>query len=197
MTPPCYTTLDFLFVYSLLKICLLHLIITPWQVIQSCYQSPTIIERRPAKRDSKGKWKGKDELKADYMTLYFIVYLRILRRFNLRWIVIPTQLSPDLLRIEAKILMATDFHSKTIFSYKVLSYRYYIKDSYYHVKGMTVKQAPCMNRILQHVNVFYQQEDSTWWSGGRALGWCVGGHGFNSWQDHTKDFKYGNLCFLA
>ena len=27
------------------------------------------------------------------------------------------------------------------------------------------------------------------WSSGRALIWCVGGCGFNSWPGHTKDFK--------
>ena len=40
-------------------------------------------------------------------------------------------------------------------------------------------------------------EDRTQWSSGRALAWCVGGHWFNSWLGHTKDFKNIIGSFLA
>ena len=35
----------------------------------------------------------------------------------------------------------------------------------------------------------YEQRGTT--PSGRALAWCAGGGGFNSWLGHTKDFEYG------
>ena len=49
----------------------------------------------------------------------------------------------------------------------------------------------CRDLVQTLINEFTMFVDCTQWSGGRALAWCVGGHEFDFWLGHTKDFKNG------